>query len=178
MDAQCLRVMLDPLSYCDASRLPVGRPDTAEARAVLNHWLIRQYRLPSAPERALNAQEREICSLWFYLRRSAYLIGAYRRRNAVLQQIGFQRCDPVLQRFLQLQLPGIPHQGAVCAVDESSLLRQGTDVLEPWVRALSPAWRMRAELLFPEESVVWSRPSGEALDRSLIFLAIHYAKTT
>jgi type III secretion system OrgA/MxiK family protein len=179
MISQRLRILLDPLSYCDRGRIPYVGPHTAAAvRAALNRRLMRDFQLLPAPATPQGGLEREVLDNWTFLRRSAYLIGAYRRRNAVLQQIGFQHCDPGLQRFLQLKLPAIEQQGAACSVDEGSLLRQGCEILEPWLRPLHAAWRRRLELLFPESSSTWFIPGDALPDRSLIYLAIHYAKTT
>jgi len=177
MQSELLRVMLDPLSYCDPSRRPLVLPSEARTRAVLNQHLIRKYRLPGMPTGQLSGLEREVLANWFHLRRAAYLMGAYRRRNALLQQRGFQQCDPVLRQFLLLQLPGMVSLGAHSQVDENSLLLHGADILEPWLRPLRPGWRARAALQFPD-SVAWSSPSGEPLNRSFISLALHYAKTT
>lgn len=177
MQLDLLRVMLDPLSYCDPSRRPATLPSEARTRAVLNRQLLRRYRLAGMPTGQLNPLEREVLASWFHLRRAAYLIGAYRRRNALLQQRGFQQCDPVLRQFLLLQLPGIVPLSAHSQVDENSLLLHGADMLEPWLRPLSPAWRARAALQFPD-SVAWSSPSGEPLNLSLISLALLYAKKT
>lgn len=174
MQTAFLKLMLDPASYCHPSRLPLEVPQSLQA--ALNRSLMRQYCLTVPTYGVLSSLEREVLSAWFCLRRCAYLIGAYRRRNAVLQQLGFQACDPVLQKFLMLPLSSLISQDTQTGVSEADLLQSGAEVLEPWLRPLPQAWRARAALLFPA-AVDLSSPRADALNRPLISMGLHHAKT-
>lgn len=174
MQTAWLKLMLDPMSYCHPSRLPQGVP--LSVPLALNRRLMRQYRLAVPAYGVLSPLEREVLPAWFYLRRCAHLIGAFRRRNAVLQQIGFQACDPALRKFLMLPLsPLIPPDGRT-GVTEADLLQSGAEVLAPWLQPLSPAWHARATLLFPA-AVDLSLSGGDGLNRPLISIGLHHAKT-
>ena len=173
-----LRVLFDPASYADAGRLPPAAASLLAGRAALNRRLMRDYALPARMLAPLDAHEQRVLDAWFDLRRAAFLLGGFRLRAQVLQQIGYLRLDPGLRRFIALPLP-LPPVRAAEPLDDNVILRHGVAMLAPLFTPLSAAWRARAELLFPVDvASALSVPDDQPVNRTLIQLALFYAKNS
>lgn len=180
MDALFLKIMFDPLSYIDSSRLDSKKVSTAPLQAAVNRLIIDQYALPDAPKINHDIHTKLALDAWFSLRRLAYLLGARCLRSAVLQQIGYFRCDAMTRRFISLPLNIEDQFPGTIKIDEAKILRAGVDYIHPLFPSLPPAFGLRASLIFPAEAI--ATPLCEAtstpLDLGLIKLALRYAKST
>jgi len=181
MERALLRLMLDPQSYADPSRLASAAPGVPgpSACAALNRWLLCHYRVPPRAPGPLAPSEQVLVHAWPHLRRAAYLLGAWQLRATVLREIGYLRCDPGVRRFIALPLPLNPLAPPRAPLDDSLLLYHGLRVLQPWLDDAGAAWHARVALLFPAAAAqALALPGGAPLNLSCIQLALHYAKNS